>query len=218
MHTLEAFRWRLAETIAWCAPRVAVDNPSKCLRSPELRSCVFDYDTRYEFNSGEARQSEVERVAAERAQALRILHTYPSMPAHDLAGGALLLFAPDGMMYECYCSVVSDGFLDEADAPPWDTWLYLIQNEQTVSPREQQRDPGWHPGYDQYLVSWVPAPFMHLLEAGIQGSSTYCLELMRSRWDPFLFLAGPATKPYPPPPSPVTPLVRMLSDAGLLQL
>ncbi|MCA1595580.1 MAG: hypothetical protein LC772_04030, partial [Chloroflexi bacterium] len=104
----EAIQMRLAECIAWCAPRAMAGDPA-ALRTRELLWLAL-YDVHEVFDpqpppawAGEpdsfntydhARLDVVETVVARRAEALRAGGEYPMGPARGLAGGTLLAFHP----------------------------------------------------------------------------------------------------------------------------
>ena len=73
---LEQFKFRLAQTIVWSAPRADIENPVTSLRTAQLRAAILEAN----------RFSTVDRVADARE-----LHGWPetknaTLP-HDLAGG-----------------------------------------------------------------------------------------------------------------------------------
>jgi hypothetical protein len=69
-------------------------------------------------------------------------------PARDLAGGRLLFCtsATESIPYG-HVSAASQGFYDEDDLPPWDTWLYYFEPDKEII------GSGYQP---EYLLSWVP--------------------------------------------------------------
>jgi hypothetical protein len=79
--------------------------------------------------------------------------------ARDLAGGRLLLSAPDYGFFDGAPEDASQGFIDVGDAPPWDTWVWF------------ERDTAPTPGfYEAYIASWVPPAFVAHVDAGIRVS------------------------------------------------
>jgi hypothetical protein len=107
----------------------------------------------------------VERITTERARLLREHRVYPAAAAVDLAGGRLAVYFPADSLSEGHSKRVSAGFYDVDDAPPWDTWLWLVPDV---------RYPLWH-----YLVSWVPPELMELAGQGMASNSSDCI-----RWAP----------------------------------
>lgn len=80
----------------------------------------------------------------------------------DLAGGRLLAYFPDSDLADGAAEAESKGFFDVNNAPPWDTWVALTDDE-----RDEQ-----HP----CLVSWVPSEFIELAGAGILVNPEECVK------------------------------------------
>jgi len=169
---LDLFRWRLAETIALCAPRTSLGMPLSALRtlalhpSPPLENGGDTgyrvEDSRYDCqNRWDVEQTavDVEQLVRERVHLLPRAHSYPSAPASDLAGGRLLFSAPDYGVTDGASEYESHGFIDVADAPPWDTWVWFVQEGKASTDF-----------YDCYIVSWVPPEFVAYADAGIRVS------------------------------------------------
>jgi len=152
---VDLFRWRLAETMAWCAARTSRGTPRSALRTPALRPFI-PLENRCD---GEQTAVDVERLVRERAHLLHQAHAYPHAPAHDLAGGRLLFSAPDYGFVDGASEYDSQGFIDIADTPPWDTWLWFVQESKVSTDF-----------YDCHIVSWVPLEFVAYAEAGIRVS------------------------------------------------
>ena len=67
--------------------------------------------------------------------------------------GKILITRLEDILYEGFCEDVSNGFIDEYDLPPFDTWFHLdTQNEK--------------------LYSWIPERFIKLINEVIPCSST----------------------------------------------
>jgi len=105
--TIEAFRWRLAETIAWCQPRASLSDPANCLRTPALLPQGGDYLHESEYSYFPMTEHEptirarferaFEALSAKRARLLREDDRYPPAPAAQVARGALLdCTSPEG--------------------------------------------------------------------------------------------------------------------------
>ncbi|MCA1595581.1 MAG: hypothetical protein LC772_04035 [Chloroflexi bacterium] len=103
--------------------------------------------------------------------------SHPFSPALNLQGGSLLAFVPmtteDGASEFFSC-----GFFDEEDEPPWDTWLWYINEEGPT--RQQLLDKSgtavWAALDCPYLVSWVPPQFKASASVGVEkGNSMFSL-------------------------------------------
>ncbi len=156
---LEAFRWRLAETSAWCSGRAATDDIADnlrrwhtprgpqpapnltvfagVLRTPALQPATYDESEIWRGRQVLATVEPVpqglaivDRLVAERARLLRLEGSYPRLPARDLARGRLLVYFPDRNFFDGTAEYVSGGFFDVDNIPPWDTWLCLLPSEE----------------------------------------------------------------------------------------
>ena len=141
---IEAFRWRLAETIAWCSKQAmsAKEYPryinaasalrKYVLRPPSLQHMEFDHEKRessMNIRSFSEIKKIVDTIAAERALLLRrdrYRRFYPTDPAHDLSSGRLLLYAPHDNLADGAAEAETDGFFDTENEPPWDTWIDVV--------------------------------------------------------------------------------------------
>jgi hypothetical protein len=148
------FELRLAETIAWCVPRVDGDDPATSLRSEQLRPRVLESD----------RAWTVQGVLSSRASVdPGVRAAVAAQSVHDLLGGRLLLFYPDLTLADGAAEGESGGFFDLDNTPPWDTWVGLFRHEDAeISERD-------------YLVSWVPPEFIRAVERGIFVNPEECI-------------------------------------------
>lgn len=145
---IETILERLAETIAWCSPRIDLDDPQGCLRTPTLRPHPLE----------DGRSAVVESVARARYIAL---HAPPKRPATDLAGGRLLIYEPDMNMAHGLEESETRGYVDIDNIPPWDTWIgYVVEAKA------------------HYLLSWVPGSFVALVTDGIAVSPEMCFRFL----------------------------------------
>jgi len=85
----------------------------------------------------------------------------PVQSAADLQGGRLLVYFPDEELSDGAAEAETAGFFDAYNAPPWDTWVSLLGDE---------NDPS-----GPHLVSWVPPSFLELATAGIEVNPEECI-------------------------------------------
>ena len=149
--SLEPFRERLAETVAWCASRVDPNSPRGCLRTPRLRDRVLN---------GSYRDC-VSDVAYART---RLLLTTGREPIKGPAGGRLIAYFPDGDLSDGAAESESRGFFDSHNTPPWDTWVAFVSEPSHSSDH-----------YSDYLIAWVPPAFVGLASAGIAVNPEECI-------------------------------------------
>ncbi|MGI8549797.1 MAG: hypothetical protein ACR2PL_03210 [Dehalococcoidia bacterium] len=125
----------------------------------------------------------VASVVARRAAQLLQEGGYASGAACNLAGGRLLLYAPDDSLGDAAAAVASDGFFDPDNQPPWGTWLWYARDEERVRENdhrlreaEASRQESWLPlHYATYLVSWVPPDRLDVAKAGIRANPEGCI-------------------------------------------
>ena len=189
---MDTFRWRLAETIAWCTryPDHIQDkfpdlrSPRDSLRTPRLRPPSFYYpETVYR------QRAIVDQLCDRRADDLSSGYSnrYPKEPATNLAGGRLLLYYPDENLFDGAAESESDGFFNVENEPPWDIWLCLLEDIWYTEKAKHYSSP--------CLLSWAPPQFLELANIGIAVNPEDCIVWL-SNYD--------------------TPLTRQLKEVGLL--
>lgn len=151
--TSQPFAARLAETIAWCAPRAQHSAARHGLRSARLGPA--------ELSTDGARN--VEEVARKRAQCLEG-RPEPVERYEDLRGGRLLVYFPDANLADGAAEVESDGFFDADNVPPWDTWVAF-----GTDPRSRDIS------YRSYVIAWVPAELVERANRGIEANPEVCI-------------------------------------------
>jgi hypothetical protein len=147
---------RLAETIAWCEPRVDLASPDRCLRSPETRPRVMQPS----YAAG------VRNVADNRQWALR---PCPD-PRRDLAGGRILVYGPDEELADGAAEFETRGFFDVNNCPPRDTWLALTE----FANGER--------GRAAHLFAWIPPAFVAAAARGIFVNPEGCIQWLED-WE-----------------------------------
>ena len=172
---------KLHETIAWCVPRVDVNNPKYCLRSAQLRP-------NYEFSSWPGTDVDlwwadlhmINKVVASRSQLLTPSRTVFTEQKIDLAGGRLLIHFLHESNHNGATADITSYYLDNNDTPPWDTWV------QAFIPESLTHDsPDSVPSAYAFLISWVPPEF---LEAVNEATEAECVGMLMwadspRRWD-----------------------------------
>jgi hypothetical protein len=148
-HSLDDLIQNLAETIAWCSSRPQPWSPVVSFRSIDIAP---------EFGSND-RKSWVDSVAKQRRRALgRGKHSLPERI--QWWEGRLLVYFPDENLACGAAEAETGGFLTVDNVPPWDTWVaYLHEDDQTT-----------------YLVSWVPAKMMRIVDSGIHVNPEKCFD------------------------------------------
>lgn len=160
---LVLFKGRLAETIAYCRPRVALNDRENSLRSLS----PLDESDKSDWLVDESKLVRfANQIFEQRPQQILSLNL-PIQENPDLQGGKLLVMLPyfsdsSGAEY-----MESDGFIDGDAFPAWDTWIYIgwdhIYNR------------GNHVVHGYYLISWIPPEFIHLTDLTIKASATGCI-------------------------------------------
>ena len=146
------FGQRLAETIAWCAPRVRGDDPRHSLRSDELRPSYLE----------NSRESSVRTVASRRERAVKL---DPASGPASRRAGRLLVYFPDANLADGAAEVASRGFFDVDNVPPWDTWIALANDGPAIV------DSSFH----EYVIAWVPRELIGEAQAGIDVNPEECI-------------------------------------------
>ena len=144
--SLEPLWERLADTIEWCRRHVDARAPRQCLRRDETRPRTLERDY---FTA-------VSMAAAPRR------HRTPGPAYRSLKGGRVLVYFPDAELADGAAEVESDGFFDVHNAPPWDTWLAMVEDGGRT-----ERNP--------YLLAWVPNEFLDHAQRGIDVNPEECI-------------------------------------------
>jgi hypothetical protein len=178
---IDTFKWRLAETIAWCAKHVSASDARDSLRSEHWRPPSFWYPESI-YNP----RIVVEALGVLRADELRSWpwpkSSYPLASADDLAGGRLLLYDPYQNLADGAAKLESKGFFNVDNEPAWDTWVSFIYDPVKWEKKNRIYLQGqyiWSDLPSKYfaecLVSWVPAELIELVTAGVNVNPELCI-------------------------------------------
>jgi hypothetical protein len=164
---IDMFFILLAETITWCSrPDVGID-PKNSLRFIEPDDFCLD-----------SRESRVYGITVRRNHLLLKAGVSKLQPAKDLSGGRLILFEPDATMSDGVAQDVSQGYFDVHNVPPFDTWVWYVDEQFDVGEVHAQSiatsQTPWQPS--EYLIVWVPSRFLELANAGIEVIPEQCVD------------------------------------------
>lgn len=115
--SLDVFRERLAEAIAWCARRGEGGAPAASLRSLVL--------------APPPAQGWAETCAAVIDQRHLLLGRSWRRTLDPLGGGQLIRYRPTPPHSGGDARRASEDYFDERDAPPWDTWVCYVEQGET---------------------------------------------------------------------------------------
>jgi hypothetical protein len=193
------FRTRLAETIAWirwpkelsgaAVLQTEAFRPDHLLGDPPTGHRGIDG---YGFNMdvslakgadqwglihaarkasiARSREAIVDYLVSTRAAVMRINGTYPTQLKTGLDGGLLVAFDPDNTLSDGAARVASEGFFDDHNMPPWDTWVTYVRDARPADAGRQDRTE-----FDSFLVSWVPAARVDVARRGIAVIPERCV-------------------------------------------
>jgi hypothetical protein len=102
----------------------------------------------------------VQEVVDQRAE-----HVTVDCRVTDISGGRLLAFFPQQTTSDGFAAEESDGFFDHHNVPPWDTWIYSV---------------------DDFVISFVPAQFVTHVECGLITNVEGCIMWLRDVDHPFV--------------------------------
>jgi hypothetical protein len=117
-----------------------------------------------------SREAIVDYLTGTRAAVMRNNETYPKQLKTGLEGGLLLAFDPDNTLSDGAARVASDGFFDDHNAPPWDTWITYVGDARAAGSGRQS----WTE-FDSFLVSWVPPDCVDAVRRGISAIPERCV-------------------------------------------
>ena len=138
----------LNETVVWATPRIAMDNPQWCLRSPELRP-PYDY---YDDDPGLFNEPKLIDYVTDTRSNLLTLETKTRRREEN--AGRLLLVEYNATNHNDATKIESDGFFDFADNPPWDLWVC---------------------GFGDNLIGWIPNQFVSVVA---QSMNVECIGML----------------------------------------
>jgi len=170
---------RLQETIAWCAPRVNINDPKHCLRSAQFRpDYKFDPEPDYDVDLW-ADIPMINKLVDSRSQLLTPA-TLPTERDIDLGGGRLLIHFLGESNHNGLTADITSFYLDNNDTPPWDTWVQAFTPESWAD-----QSPDEVPSVFTFLISWVPPEF---LETVNEATESECVGMLMwadapRRWD-----------------------------------
>jgi hypothetical protein len=150
----------LRDAACWCAR--AHGDPGTCLRTPQLQPRDAVHVA--------AAIAEMERIVSEvvgtRAQWIARRGSFEDHERRaSLPAGRLLFFDPVASLSGGGTQAASAGFFDDGNTPPWDTWVYCVDDRSL--PDEAV--------FSTVLLSWVPRNFIGVADAGIRANPEGCL-------------------------------------------
>jgi hypothetical protein len=138
----------------WCAVHVDANAPAHCFRHRELLPDAA-------LSDGFGRLSAALLATPDRLIAHIAARQVTTAPAETHAG-RWLLYDPARSLCDGAAAAESNGYVDDDNAPPWDTWI------------------AWLPGTSAdalhgSLLAWVPDIFCAAVESGINVNPEQCI-------------------------------------------
>lgn len=155
--SLDEFRHSLAATVAWCTKPSRPPALSARLRTPNLQPPIHIVR---ETNSLNRVHAAVQHVVDCRSKQIVVDHS-----AVALSGGRLLAFFPQHTISDGFAAEESDEFFDRDNVPPWDTWVYFV---------------------DDFVISFVPSQFLTNAEFGLLTNVEECIIWLSNVDHPFV--------------------------------
>jgi hypothetical protein len=184
------YRLGMLQAISWCRAQSRRDDPRWCLRSDRIRPSVIRADAptfrtySYEWLSGAPLTDIVNEVVHRRSIALEDAGLAP-LAQGQRVDGRLLLNYPYNSDYSCLSDECSDGYIDECDVPPWDTWIASL-NQTWPGNSVNQTGP--------CLICFVPDLFVPAVQSAIDCNPmenlAWCLGQPQSTTDSVRELVG----------------------------
>ena len=174
MHRL---RSRLLEAVVWCSRETWPGDPALALRTDTLRPLGRVDPASRDWGSHTNWESIVGQIARKRRQELKNRQIALSIVKLNNAKGRLLAYDPSGSLADGSACLASQGFLDEENAPPWDTWVSYVR----LAPSDT---PIWSI-FQDYLIAWIPAEYSHLVSAAIAVNVEDCIKWVSDLNDTF---------------------------------
>lgn len=163
-----AFSDSFSDAMAWHALKQSRHGAAGSARTDALKPSlslfqVFRVPANETTRTGVYRDV-VEEVVARRCQLVRQNKGVPTVLKQEM-GGRVLALDLSSTMYDSVAKEITNGYFDESDAPPWDTWLGLVVCGNAVA------------GDDLFplLLSWIPESDLELAQTGIEVCPSGCL-------------------------------------------
>jgi hypothetical protein len=196
------FRFRLEETIRWCAGRADARHPEGSLRSRTLQPALGEHDG--DLGGLWLRTDLIRQVVRKRHDAVA-MSPFGEVPGKP---GRLLASAYEYTNFNGATATATDSFFDDMDVPPWDTWVDEIPGL-PGSDAMGTWGSTWPPTLESYLggelntgllIAWIPSAFVPLVDRAIDVE---CIGMLR-------WVTSPA------PPSDVAPRFDRVLPAWLV--
>ncbi|WP_163999345.1 hypothetical protein [Pyxidicoccus caerfyrddinensis] len=160
--SLERLRASLSEAVAWCESRARADDPRG-----SLRRLPDPVDVEHLGLLGLTPANLVRTTSWRRDEELKAARlTVPTIQWAALPG-RLLVFFPDEETQDGGAEVQSEGFFDDHNTPPWDTWVGFFTD---------LHDEPAGPTVRSYLLAYVPAAFVGHVGRGIEVNPERCIQ------------------------------------------
>ncbi|MDP2345652.1 MAG: hypothetical protein Q8O67_32210 [Deltaproteobacteria bacterium] len=160
-----ALRDRLVDAVLWCGPRLGsglLHELRRRLAPNPLRGPALERAAGIPHRAIQYDDSVVEDVCEERRLLVASLQPADRRQELSLQGRILVYFFNESLS-DGTSPPASDGFLDNDDSPPWETWLGIAPFGGT---------PTWR---ERGLVAFVPNPWVDGCTEAIACNSTDCL-------------------------------------------
>lgn len=149
---LEAFIQSLIETVVWCRHHLEGQE------GDVTWSLTGDESELWHLTDEQLKQHS-ERIIAERSEKVKSL----VMPSYGdilpiIQQGRFLIFYPGTTTSDGVAKIVSDGYFDYDNYPPWDTWVYYKVEDN-------------HSVYLGSLIAWVAPEFVGRVRHAIESCS-----------------------------------------------
>jgi hypothetical protein len=175
----DLFWQRVAESIDWCAGRSSNEDPQLSLRSAVFGEPTLiapwgflqrGFDEWVDLPETEknvlADRAEAHRTAIvdalcdRRSQLLKAARIRLSTGKKNLGEARFIIYQPEANLCDGAARTNSEGYYDNDNMPPWDTWIMYLQADTTLPGR---------------LICWVPLEHIELVERGIEVNPERCI-------------------------------------------
>ena len=160
---------RLTETIFWCRDAGSLAQPKTSLRTCKPKDLTSP-------------SHQVFSVCSKRSRLLWSSGKRNLAPATDLGGGRLLAYFPDNNLACGVAEVESQGFFDTNNIPPYDAWVWMVQNVRSFA----YADVAKGEMEVNYLVAWAPPDFIALASGGVDVNPEGCILWLDTLNDAFV--------------------------------
>jgi hypothetical protein len=170
-----SLRLALLEAALWATTHGDVRDPCRSLRSAALAPYRFNesrhdsvHDVAWSRHARLEAEGRVRRIGGQTDEIVDLEVLGLAEALHASATGRLLVWERDTTIDDGAGEAETQGYLDDSDMPPWDTWVAYVDCPEPAAPP-----------HCPYLVSWVSPVFVDAVDRAVRVNAYDALYWLR---------------------------------------